>query len=124
MPHPPRRPAVPRTGLGADVSGTDSADRPRAPRPSTPDSPPPPGGTNPPGPTLLPLYTPAAAAELLTVRESWLRRKATARAVPCTFLGKHLRFSPADITAIAAAAAQPAHTSRPPRTVRRERRLG
>jgi hypothetical protein len=30
----------------------------------------------------------------MAVRESWLRRKAAARAIPCTFLGKHLRFSP------------------------------
>ncbi|WP_372452659.1 helix-turn-helix domain-containing protein [Pseudonocardia nigra] len=56
---------------------------------------------------LLPLLTPAQAAELLSVRESWLRRRATARAVPCTFLGKHLRFSRTDVRAIAAAAAQP-----------------
>ena len=56
---------------------------------------------------LLPLYTPAEAADLLAVRESWLRRRATARAVPCTFLGKHLRFSPADLVAIARAGATP-----------------
>jgi hypothetical protein len=57
--------------------------------------------------SLLPLYTPADAAELLAVRESWLRRRATARTVPCTFLGKHLRFSHADIVAIATAGARP-----------------
>jgi len=57
---------------------------------------------------VLPLYTPAAAAELLAVRESWLRRRAAARAVPCTFLGKHLRFSHADVHAIVTAAARPA----------------
>lgn len=57
--------------------------------------------------SLLPLYTPAAAAELLAMRESWLRRRATARTVPCTFLGKHLRFSHADVVAIAAAGAHP-----------------
>lgn len=62
-----------------------------------------------PGPSeVLPLYTPAQAAELLAVRESWLRRRAAARTVPCTMLGKHLRFSHADVTAIAAAAARPA----------------
>lgn len=60
------------------------------------------------GGVVLPLYTPAAAAELLSVRESWLRRRAAARSVPCTFLGKHLRFSHADLVAIAAAAARPA----------------
>jgi hypothetical protein len=40
------------------------------------------------GDRLLPLLTPSQAAELLAVRESWLRRRATARTVPCTFLGK------------------------------------
>jgi len=61
---------------------------------------------------VLPLYTPSAAAEILAVRESWLRRGAAARTVPCTFLGKHLRFSHADVVAIAeagATAAGPAH---------------
>ncbi len=47
------------------------------------------------------LYTPAQAAELLAVRESWLRRKAGQRAIPCTFLGKHLRFSAANLRDIA-----------------------
>jgi excisionase family DNA binding protein len=54
------------------------------------------------------LYTPAEAAQLLRVRESWLRKKATARTIPSTFLGKHLRFSPADLVAMVAAAARPA----------------
>jgi excisionase family DNA binding protein len=61
---------------------------------------------------LLPLYTPGEAADLLAVRESWLRRRATARAVPCTFLGKHLRFSRADLIAIARAGATPVGPSR------------
>src|SRR5213078_3926347 len=52
------------------------------------------------------LYTPAEAAQRLRVRESWLRKKAAARQVPCTFLGKHLRFSPTDLAAIIVAAAQ------------------
>jgi excisionase family DNA binding protein len=63
---------------------------------------------------VLPLYTPGTAARLLAVRESWLRRKAAARAVPCTFLGRHLRFSRADLEAIAQAAAQPPHTTPEP----------
>jgi excisionase family DNA binding protein len=54
------------------------------------------------------LYTPAEAAQRLRVRESWLRKKATVREIPCTFLGKHLRFSPADLAAIVAASARPA----------------
>jgi excisionase family DNA binding protein len=58
------------------------------------------------------LYTPGEAAQRLRVRESWLRRKAAARQVPCTFLGRHLRFSPADLAAIVAAGAQPMGDSR------------
>jgi excisionase family DNA binding protein len=50
------------------------------------------------------LYTPAQAAALLQVPESWLRRRAAARRLPCSFLGKHLRFSRADLDAIVAAA--------------------
>lgn len=53
------------------------------------------------------LYTPADAAELLAVPESWLRRKAGRRLIPCTFVGKHLRFSTADLAAITTAGAQP-----------------
>jgi excisionase family DNA binding protein len=60
-----------------------------------------------PGETEPLLYTPEQAAELLQVRPSWLRRKAAARAVPCRYVGKHLRFSRADITAIAEASATP-----------------
>ena len=55
----------------------------------------------------LHLYTPAEAAEVLAVKESWLRRKAGMRAVACTFLGRHLRFSTADLRAITT---QGAHT--------------
>jgi excisionase family DNA binding protein len=50
------------------------------------------------------LYTPAQAAALLQVPESWLRRRVAARSVACSFLGKHLRFSRADLDAIVAAA--------------------
>lgn len=53
------------------------------------------------------LYTADQAATLLQVRPSWLRRKAAARALPCRYLGKHLRFTRADINAIAEASAQP-----------------
>ncbi|MEU8158798.1 helix-turn-helix domain-containing protein [Micromonospora parva] len=53
------------------------------------------------------LYTPAEAAARLRVPESWLRRRAGRRQIPCTFLGKHLRFSSADLAAIIAAGAQP-----------------
>jgi excisionase family DNA binding protein len=57
-----------------------------------------------------PLYTPAEAAKILKVRESWLRTKVAARAIPCTFLGKHLRFSDIDIAQIKAKGARkPTH---------------
>jgi hypothetical protein len=39
------------------------------------------------------LHTVAEAAGILKVRESWLKAKASARLIPCTFVGKHLRFS-------------------------------
>jgi excisionase family DNA binding protein len=66
------------------------------------------------------LHTPAEAAELLNVRESWLRRKAAARQIPCTFLGKHLRFSPADLATIITRHARPA-TGKPSWRTRRPR---
>jgi excisionase family DNA binding protein len=52
------------------------------------------------------LHTAAEAAEILRVRESWLKTKASARAIPCTFIGKHLRFSDADIEEIMRAGAR------------------
>ncbi len=52
------------------------------------------------------LYTPAEAAQILKVPESWLRKKAAARVIPCTFVGKHLRFSSADMATIVAAGAR------------------
>jgi hypothetical protein len=57
------------------------------------------------------LFTPGQAAGLLQVRESWLRRRAAQRLVPCTFLGKHLRFSRADLDQILADAARPLASS-------------
>jgi hypothetical protein len=39
----------------------------------------------------------------LTIGESWLRRKAGQRLIPCTFVGKHLRFTDDDLRAIVAA---------------------
>jgi excisionase family DNA binding protein len=62
------------------------------------------------------LHTPAEAAEILRVRESWLRTKAAARAVPCTFIGKHLRFSEADIQQIKRDGAREPVTRRKPTT--------
>ena len=60
------------------------------------------------------LHTPAEAAEILRIRESWLRAKAATRAIPCTFIGKHLRFSDDDITQIMAEGARQPVTRDPP----------
>lgn len=57
----------------------------------------------------LKLHTPTEAADILAVRESWLRRKASQRLVPCTFVGKHLRFSDSNLAAITEAGQQPIH---------------
>jgi excisionase family DNA binding protein len=68
------------------------------------------------------LYTADEAAALLQIRPSWLRKQAAARQIPCTFLGRHLRFSPADLAAIIAAHTRPAagHTPRRPTRPRRD----
>jgi hypothetical protein len=60
------------------------------------------------------LHTAAEAARVLKVRESWLKTKAAARLIPCTFVGKHLRFSD-DIAEIMKAGARQPVTSRQPR---------
>jgi hypothetical protein len=58
------------------------------------------------------LHTAAEAAGILKVRESWLRTKAAARLLPCTFIGKHLRFSDDDIEEIMKAGARQPVTAR------------
>jgi hypothetical protein len=60
------------------------------------------------------LHTAAEAADILKVRESWLKTKAAARMIPCTFIGKHLRFSDDDIAEIMKAGARQPATSRQP----------
>lgn len=52
------------------------------------------------------LRTIPEAAEWLGVHESWLRRAVSARAVPHTRLGKHVRFSQAHLDQIVAAGEQ------------------
>jgi len=54
------------------------------------------------------LHTPYEAARLLAVRESWLRRMAGRREIACTFVGKHLRFSEADLRSIVQRGSRPA----------------
>jgi hypothetical protein len=58
------------------------------------------------------LHTAAEAARVLKVRESWLKTKAAARLIPCTFIGKHLRFSDDDIAEIMRAGARQPVSSR------------
>ena len=53
-----------------------------------------------------PLFTAEQAAVLLAVRASWLRRAAAEGAIASPYLGKHLRFSHADLLAIIAAGAR------------------
>ena len=60
------------------------------------------------------LHTVAETAEILKVPESWLKVKATARVIPCTFIGKHLRFSDDDIAEIMKAGVRQPVTARPP----------
>jgi hypothetical protein len=62
------------------------------------------------------LHTAAEAAGILKVRESWLKAKASARLIPCTFVGKHLRFSDDDIANIMRAGARQPIASRLART--------
>jgi hypothetical protein len=64
------------------------------------------------------LYTAAEAAGILKVRESWLKTKAAARLIPCTFIGKHLRFSDDDIAGIMKAGARQPVTTRERRSGR------
>ena len=46
------------------------------------------------------VYTIVEAARLLRVPEGWLRKKVTAGLVPHTRLGKHVRFTAAQLTQI------------------------
>jgi len=70
-------------------------------------------------PPQLLLYTAEQAAALLQVSPAWLRRKAAARLVPCTFVGKHLRFTAGDLEAIIAAGRQESRGQRVGRAARR-----
>jgi excisionase family DNA binding protein len=62
----------------------------------------------------LHLYTAEQAAALLQVSPTWLRKKATARQVPSTFVGRYLRFSADDIAAILRSGTRPASSARRP----------
>ncbi|MEV0598468.1 helix-turn-helix domain-containing protein [Streptomyces sp. NPDC050315] len=56
----------------------------------------------------LRLYTATQAAELLQIPASWLRKKAAAGAVPHIRIGRHLRFSEADLREIIRVGRRPA----------------
>lgn len=47
-----------------------------------------------------------SAAEVLSVPEQWLRKAVSAKKVPYTRIGKHVRFRPAHIAAIISAGEQ------------------
>ena len=67
------------------------------------------------------LFTPSQAAALMKVPESWLRRRAAQRQIPCTMLGKHLRFSSVNLEQIITGAARPARSDEPSTESRAER---
>ena len=52
------------------------------------------------------LLTIAEAAVVLNVPENWLRKKVTARAVPFTLIGRHVRFTSAHLDSIIGAGEQ------------------
>lgn len=52
------------------------------------------------------LYTTAEAAAILRVSESYLKKAAGARIVPCRRMGRLVRFSDDDLAQIVAAAAE------------------
>jgi excisionase family DNA binding protein len=68
------------------------------------------------------LLTLDEAAALLSVPASWLKQRVARHTVACTRLGRHIRFTHEQLTAIIDAAAQPVLT--PPLTglTRRSRR--
>ncbi|MEU4570818.1 helix-turn-helix domain-containing protein [Micromonospora sp. NPDC023956] len=60
--------------------------------------------------------------ELLNVPATWVRDKVTARAIPHRRVGRHVRFTPADVAEIEQMFFEPAITETPSRTVTRVRR--
>lgn len=68
------------------------------------------------------LLTPPEVADLLGVSEAWLRRQAAGRLIPCTRLGRQLRFTPGQVDAIVQTAAQNAVAERVYGLTRRSRR--
>ena len=54
------------------------------------------------------LLTVEQAAAVLAVPTSWLKQRVSARSVPCTRLGRHIRFTRDQLVAIVTASEQPA----------------
>ena len=54
------------------------------------------------------LFTFAQAAEMTALPESWLRKAVTERRIPFRKVGKHVRFSTADLDALVEQTAVPA----------------
>jgi len=67
------------------------------------------------------LLTMEEAAAVLTISESWLRKKVAARAVPFTKIGKQVRFTQAHIDAIIAAGEQQPKVAERERSTARSR---
>jgi excisionase family DNA binding protein len=53
------------------------------------------------------LRTVEQAAEQLAVPVSWLKQRVAQQRIACTRLGRHVRFTPEQVTAIVAASEQP-----------------
>jgi hypothetical protein len=108
-PRPSRRAPMPHPLAALSSDTPPDTARSRVPAPTVPDDgPDPPTAhfpTLPHGLTQL-LFTAEQAGVLLAVRASWLRRAAAEGAIASTYLGKHLRFSHADLLAIIAAGAR------------------
>ncbi len=51
----------------------------------------------------LQMYTAEQAGSLLQVSPWWLRKKASEGAIPCTFIGRYLRFTAENLAEIIAA---------------------
>ena len=72
-------------------------------------------------PAVQPLRNTKEAAQLLGVSASWLKKQVIARNVPCTRIGRSVRFTEAQIAEIIASRAQPVKVSpvRPSRPMSR-----
>lgn len=68
------------------------------------------------------LLTVDEAAELLSVPASWLRKRVAERKVPCTRLGRHVRFTREQLQDVITASSQPVASAPLTGLTRRSRR--